>query len=108
MSADLTEASLWGAKLNDAFLRETKLIKANLSEADLSNATLEYTKLREADLRKTKLISAELMNTDLSASIGLAWEQLSEAIIDESTMLPPELEERRKGERCKIAAAPSL
>jgi Pentapeptide repeats (8 copies) len=106
MSADLTEASLWGAKLNNAFLRETKLIKANLSEADLSNATLEYTKLREADLRKTKLISAVLMNADLSASIGLTWEQISEAIIDELTILPPEREEQRKAEQGKKAAAP--
>jgi uncharacterized protein YjbI with pentapeptide repeats len=108
MSADLTEASLWGAKLNNAFLRETKLIKANLSEADLSNATLEYTKLREADLRKTKLTSAVLMNADLSASIGLTREQISEAVIDESTMLPTELEERRKAEQRKEAAAPNL
>ncbi len=81
-SADLTEASLWGAKLNDSFLKEARLIKTNLSEADLSNATL-------------------------SASIGLTWEQISEAIMDETTELPPELEERRKAEQGKKAAAPN-
>lgn len=81
-SADLTEASLWGAKLNDSFLKEARLIKTNLSEADLSNATL-------------------------SGSIGLTWEQISEAIMDETTELPPELEERRKAEQGKKAAAPN-
>ncbi|HEU0174053.1 MAG TPA: pentapeptide repeat-containing protein [Blastocatellia bacterium] len=99
ISADLTEASLWGAKLNDAFLRKTRLIKANLSDADLSNATLEYTKLQEADLRETKLPT--LINVDLSASIGLTWEQISEAAIDETTKLPPELEKRRRTEQEK-------
>jgi pentapeptide repeat protein len=108
MSADLTEASLWGAKLNNAFLREARLIKANLSEADLSNATLELTKLQEADLKKTKLTSTALIiDVDLSASIGLTWEQISGAIIDEATKLPPELEERRKTEQAKKAAAPN-
>ena len=106
MSADLTEASLWGAKLNDAFLKETKLIKANLSEADLSNATVVEVDFTSAEFANFFGHSgAILIGVKLINSIGLTWEQISKARIDGATMLPPDLEERRKAEKEKKATA---
>jgi hypothetical protein len=106
MSADLTEASLWGAKLNDAILKETKLIKANLSEADLSNATVVEADFTNAEFAKFFGDSgAILVGVKLGNSIGLTWEQISKARMDVATMLPPDMEERRKAEQEKKATA---
>jgi hypothetical protein len=99
-STDLIETSLMGAKFNCAILNETKLIGAELLVTDFRKATLQtvdFTKAVFADF----LVGATLTGVDLSTSIGLTWEQLSKAIIDETTKLPPELEERRKAEQGK-------
>ncbi|SRR6266545_2572701 len=115
---DLTDSFLRGTVLFEANLRRANLCNSdltgsilhqtNLSGALLINATLIETDLSYANLNETRLDYAKLHGADLSKSIGLTtWEQLSASIIDETTKLPPKLEERRKAEQAKKAAAPN-
>jgi Pentapeptide repeats (8 copies) len=114
---DLIGASLSGADLRKANLHNADLSKANLKGADLSgvdlsgaildNANLSRANLGGVDLSEAKLRRAYLRETNFRDVRELTWEQLSEAIIDETTWLPPELEVRRMAEQGKIAAAPN-
>jgi len=127
--ADLCGAHLHGAKLNGADLRGADLRGAGLSVAFSNGADFTGTDLREAymvgayfieadftgaDLRGAGLIGAELDGANLSGAnlrranlnraslsdvVGLTWEQIAEANIDETTKLPPELEARRQAEQ---------
>ena len=115
--ANLSEADLRGAKLIKANLKLANLRGADLSEADHSGADLKRADLRGANFIRGKLINAKLIKEGLIVPdiiwaglrdvIGLTWEQIAVAIIDETTKLPPELEERRKAEQGKKAAAPN-
>jgi len=114
---DLTDSFLRGTVLFEANLRRANLCNSdltgsilpqtNLSGALLINATLIEADLTYTNLNETRLDYAKLHGADLSKSIGLTtWEQISTAVIDETTKLPPELEERRKAEReTKVAGA---
>jgi hypothetical protein len=102
--ADLTEARLVNAKFNNAYLTETKLTGAILHNADLSNAFVTETDFRNAEFADFIDDGVILNSTYLRTSTGLTWEQISEAVINETTRLPPELEERRKAEQAKAAA----
>jgi hypothetical protein len=103
----LKRVYLNGANLRRALLSHTDLTNANLMLADLTEASVWEAKLNEAFLRGTRLIKANLSGTDLSDSVELTWGQISEAVTDETTKLPPEIEERRKAEQEKKAAAQS-
>jgi hypothetical protein len=108
--AVLYEANLSGVYFFSTNLTNAILFKANLSGTDFSGAILLHTKLDFANLSEARFDNAYLRGANLSTSTGLTWEQLSEAIIDETTKLPPELEERRKAEQAeqaKKAAAPN-
>src|SRR6266511_1183039 len=103
--ADLIDAKLGGAYLCAARLKSASLNKADLSEADLRGSNLDGADLYGADLRGSNLLAATLREVR-----GLIWEQISEATIDDDYIpakLPPELEERRKAEQEKKAAAPN-
>jgi uncharacterized protein YjbI with pentapeptide repeats len=95
----LKRAYLNGANLQRALLSNTDITNANLMSAGLTEDSLWGAKLDDAFLRKTSPIKANLSRSDLSDSIGFTWEQISEAVIDETTTLPAAFEERRKAER---------
>src|SRR5499426_806791 len=98
--ANLRNANLFKTNLQQSILFRTDLRKAILADAILIGADLNYAKLNGTNLQ-----FALLHRADLRTSIGLSWEQISKAVITDETMLPPELEERRKAERVKKAAA---
>jgi hypothetical protein len=98
--ANLRDANLCNTILTQSILSRTDLRKAILFNANLIEADLSYTKLND-----TLLDYAKLHGADLSKSIGPTWEQISKAIIDEKTKLPPEVEKQRRAEQGKKAAA---
>jgi hypothetical protein len=79
--ADLMGAALRGARLRGASLRGAYLIGADLRGADLRRADLLGTDLRGADLR----------GADLTGAIFLTQPQLTAAVGDTATALPPAL-----------------
>jgi Pentapeptide repeats (8 copies) len=89
----LSRANLANANLNFADLRE-----ANFREADLSGADLFWANLRGVDLSKADLNTADLRGVDLSEIKNLTWEQISVTIIDRSTKLSVDIEEKFKNE----------
>jgi uncharacterized protein YjbI with pentapeptide repeats len=96
--AELIEAKLGGADLSSAILS-----RAKLSGADLIGANLFVARLNEANLSGARLIEANLSGADLSAADlskarDLTWEQVSQAIIDDYTKLPVEIESQHKDE----------
>lgn len=102
----LNGASFFRAKLNlsnfhQANLTEAFLIEANFSGALLASANFTGANMHRCNLSQAVLTWARLTNVDLSAAKGLTWEQISSAIIDQTTKLPPELEERRRQEQAK-------
>jgi uncharacterized protein YjbI with pentapeptide repeats len=89
--ADLSKANLSGAHLEladliDAHLEGAHLTNAHLEDANLSNAHLEL-----ANLSNANLSNADLSNADLSYAQGLTEEQLSKALLCNTT-LPPEFQ----------------
>jgi len=66
LGAHLEDLTLFEADLCDALLIDTDLSRADLREADLSGAFLWRTRLASADLRGTLLLDAELIDVDLS------------------------------------------
>ena len=102
LDADLRNANLFKTNLQQSILFRTDLRKATLADAILIGADLNYAKLNGTNLQ-----FALLHRADLRTSIGLSWAQISKAVITDETLLPPELEERRKAEKAKKAAAPN-
>ena len=74
---------LHGAFVRRPDLSHANLNKANLSEADFSGAIFRGANLKGANLFRTVLKSADLRDVQ-----NLTLEQLSEAIIDDQTLLP--------------------
>lgn len=81
--ANLSNASLWKADLEGAYLWKANLEGANLEEANLEAANLEGSNLKDANLKQ-----ANLINADLRSAIGLTPQQISSAIVNETTRLP--------------------
>lgn len=74
---------------------------AQLDESDFSNANLELTVFKNASLMYANFKGAEFFDTDFSQAnldyaIGLTYEQMRDAIIDEDTVLPSYLLGYRK------------
>jgi uncharacterized protein YjbI with pentapeptide repeats len=91
--ADLSWANLSGAQLQATNLKAVTLRWATLTRATLQEAHLERADLRGADLFGANLWGANLFGADLREATlmkttGLTSEQLEQAIIDESTILP--------------------
>jgi uncharacterized protein YjbI with pentapeptide repeats len=78
---------LSGAKVRRTNLSHTNLTRANLSRADLTGANL-----RGANLAGAILTGTILRGADLSGVINLTKEQLAGAVIDDTTILPSNLE----------------
>ena len=92
-SATLIDADLTGATLNSAVLAGARLTRAtltaaDLSDADLTNADLTRTNLNKTILTNTNLTNTNLKGTDLSGTAGLTNDQITQAQIDENTLLP--------------------
>jgi hypothetical protein len=83
--ADFTGAKLHGSDLTNAKLSDAKFIRANLTGSDFSNATLSNADLTDANLSDARLETA----------IGLSYEQIKSAVINEFTSLPPNLNSKR-------------
>ncbi len=86
--ADLQSTDLSMADLKRAILRGANLMLANLKGADLRWADLRKANLVGARLIGADLQGADLRGTNLTTADDLTYEQLGEAIGDESTGLP--------------------
>ena len=74
--------------IHGAFVRRIDLSGANLERANLSYADATNANFRGADLRDANLKGTILRGADLREAKNLTREQLAEAIIDETTLLP--------------------
>lgn len=91
--ANLNGAVLGGAILTNAVLSGAVLSGAVLTYANLRGANLRHANLRGADLRGadltfTNLDGADLHGANLQQTVGLTQEQLSVAIVDNTTNVP--------------------
>jgi uncharacterized protein YjbI with pentapeptide repeats len=75
-------------RLMGAFIRRTDLTDANLEGADLSRADMSNAVARRANFKNAKLWKTILRGTNLADARNLTVQQLAEAIIDETTVLP--------------------
>ncbi|WP_055585569.1 pentapeptide repeat-containing protein [Peterkaempfera griseoplana] len=89
--ADLRKADLRGADLREAILNGADLSGAVLASAQLDQAQLAKASLRGAHLSGASLLGTDLRGADLTDAVSLTAEQLSGAVLDEHTVLPPEL-----------------
>ena len=96
-AADLNGAYLSNANLEGAQLVDANLIGANLASTRLNGATLTFADLSDADLSEADLVGADLNCTNLtganlSGAEGLTQEQIQEAIGNQTTKLPDNLQ----------------
>jgi len=118
-NAQLAESYLIRATFNKAFLSNTELVYSHLDRAELNGANLSGAHLSfatmtcaslidallsQATLNGTNLAGAVLKNAHLDTAKMLTWEQISPAYYDETTKLPPDLEELRKKEQAITTA----
>jgi uncharacterized protein YjbI with pentapeptide repeats len=78
--------------LHGAFVRRVDLSNADLERANLAGTDATNAIFRGANLKGANLKGTILRGADLRDARDLTWEQLSEAIIDETTKLPDYLE----------------
>lgn len=81
--------------LHGAFIRRIDLSRANLEGANLSGADCTNASFRGANLKDALLAGTVLRGADLTDVKNLTVEQLSEALIDESTILPGYIDRAR-------------
>ena len=85
--ADLAYISMKGSNVSNSHLVNTDLSNADLSDASLYHAYLENVDLSGANLNATDLSEVDLRNTT-----GLTQEQIDEAIGNQRTQLPDDLQ----------------
>lgn len=90
--SDLNEADLVLADLSSAELAGANLTMANLRGADLRGADLSGANLLGARLLGVDLVGANLCGANLSTAEDLTEEQLEEALGDEQTVLPDDIQ----------------
>src|SRR5215217_913993 len=90
--ANLADADLEYISLKGSNLSYSHLVNTNLSNADLSDADLNHAYLANADLSGATLSDADLNHAELQTARGLTQEQIDEAIGDERTQLPDDLQ----------------
>ena len=81
--------------LSRTFIRRVDLSNARLVRADLSFADCTNANFRGADFQDAKLVGTILRGADLTDVKHLTSEQLSLAIIDDTTILPAYLKSVR-------------
>jgi len=85
--ADLEYISMEGSDLSNSHL-----VNTDLSNADLSDANLYHAYLASVDLSGANLSGTDLSELDLRNDTGLTQEQIDEAIGNERTYLPDDLQ----------------
>ena len=78
--------------LHGAFVRRTDMSNADLEQANLAAMDAANAIFRGANFKDANLKGAILRGADLREARNLTWEQLSEAVLDETTKLPDYLE----------------
>lgn len=91
--------------LHGATLRRVDLSNTDLESADFTDTDFTGANLRGVNLRNAKLKGAVLRGADLREAENLTWDQLSEAVIDESTALPAHLAANAGRDRSKASEA---
>jgi uncharacterized protein YjbI with pentapeptide repeats len=81
--------------IHGAFVRRTDLSYANLEGANLADADATNANFRGAKFKDAILKGTILRGADLREAKGLTTEQLAEAILDETTLLPDYIERER-------------
>lgn len=89
---NLELAILWNANLREANLEGANLEKADLTQCDLAQAFCMNARFGQANLAQANLEGADLRAADLRQAQNLSADQISNAIIDENTQLPPEFD----------------
>jgi uncharacterized protein YjbI with pentapeptide repeats len=74
--------------LHGAFLRRVDLSGTNLAGANFIDTDFTNANLRGSNFKDTKLKGTSLRGADLREAGNLTWEQLEEAVIDQTTLLP--------------------
>jgi uncharacterized protein YjbI with pentapeptide repeats len=74
--------------IHGAFVRRTDLSGTSLRGADMSDADATNAVFRGADFAGARLRGAILRGADLTGAKNLTIEQLAEAVVDDSTILP--------------------
>lgn len=74
--------------VHGAFIRRTDLSRASLKGANLTDADATNANFRGADFENAVLRGTILRGADLSDAKNLTVDQLSDAIIDDKTILP--------------------
>jgi uncharacterized protein YjbI with pentapeptide repeats len=80
--------------LHGACIRRTDLSGTNLANANFSGADCTGVNFRGANFRGAVLKGTILRGADLADAKNLSWEQLAEAVMDETTVLPAYLHDR--------------
>lgn len=75
-------------RLQRAFIRRTVLDGADLTEANLSRADMTGASAKGANFKSAVLNKTIMRGVDLTDALNLTVEQLAEALVDESTILP--------------------
>ncbi|MGO8739273.1 pentapeptide repeat-containing protein [Rhodoblastus sp.] len=81
--------------IHGAFVRRADLSKISLRSAILDGADATNAIFRGADFAGASLKGTILRGADLSGAINLTLEQLSQAVIDDSTLLPNYIDRTR-------------
>lgn len=95
-SSEAVAAEHYVLDLHGAFIRRADLSGANLERASFSGADCTGALLRGANLKHTILRGTILRGADLTDARNLTWQQLDEAIIDGTTILPDDLIDERR------------
>lgn len=86
----------WTLNLFKARIPGTDWSDSNLTNADLRFADFTGSSFRGSNLYRTRLEGTILRGADLSGVRNLTWEQLDQAVIDETTVLPDYLSRDRR------------
>ena len=87
--------------IHGAFVRRTNLSGASLRGANMTRADATNANLRNVDFQDAVLRGTILRGADLTGAKNLTIEQLSEAIIDDRTILPKYID------RAKLRGVPA-
>jgi uncharacterized protein YjbI with pentapeptide repeats len=88
MQHDHVDAGRRALDIHGAFVRRTDLSGISLRRANLAGADASNAVFRDSDFADALLTGTILRGADLTGAKNLTIEQLSEAIIDDHTILP--------------------
>lgn len=86
-------------RLQNVFLRRTDWTGADLTEANFAGSDFKNANFTDADFARANLDGTILVGADLTGARNLTVDQLSRAVLDETTRLPDYID------RSAVAAA---